>query len=207
MAEPATGTTAESGTTHPVLAPGGHWVTINHRHALLNESEGDEQGMQTPGVRSTPESLTALIPSQIREEMAKAIDDSNKPTVDDKKGGFHEESGLAGLDNSGNWVVQREMPGSYANPDTANKVEAVQPKYDPNAINPVADPKVYFHIHPSGTTETHNWNQPPSDADQKAVSTPGLINIVFAAREKKVYFYDRAGQIGKAMNLKDFLRR
>ncbi len=32
------------------------------------------------------------------------------------------------------------------------------------------------------------------------------MNLVVAAREKKVYFYDGSGVIGHPMNLKDFLR-
>ena len=44
----------------------------------------------------------------------------------------------------------------------------------------------------------------PSGAD-RAAAVPGQINIVFGARDHKVYFYNNAGGIGKPMKLKDFL--
>jgi hypothetical protein len=31
--------------------------------------------------------------------------------------------------------------------------------------------------------------------------------LVFAAREKKVYFFDKRGVVGKPMSMKDFLRQ
>jgi RHS repeat-associated protein len=70
----------------------------------------------------TPQSLTGQIPSGVRAQMATAIKDSNSPTADDKKGRFHEEYGVAGLNASGGWVVSRDKPGPYANPDTADHV-------------------------------------------------------------------------------------
>jgi hypothetical protein len=60
-------------------------------------------------------------------------------------------------------------------------------------------------VHPAGITAGHRWIQPPSGAD-KAAAVPGQTNIIFAAGEKKVYFYDQSGVIGKPMNLKEFLR-
>jgi hypothetical protein len=54
------------------------------------------------------------------------------------------------------------------------------------------------------TASGHYWAQPPSAAD-KAAALPGQINIVFGAGDKKVYFYNRSGVIGKPMKLKDFL--
>jgi hypothetical protein len=35
---------------------------------------------------------------------------------------------------------------------------------------------------------------------------PGLINIVFGAGDRKVYFYDSSGNIGKPMKLSDFVK-
>ena len=70
--------------------------------------------------------------------------------------------------------------------------------------NSIVDPRVVAHVHPSGTTATHSWVQGPSAAD-RAAALPGQINIVFGARDHKVYFYNNAGDIGKPMKLKDFL--
>ena len=86
-----------------------------------------------------------------------------------------------------------------------------------NAVNPRLKDNLTglggtWHIHPSGTSIEHRGNaqvehvfaQLPSDKDLKEA---GLgINLVVAAREKKVYFYDSSGVNGHPMNLKDFLR-
>ena len=69
-----------------------------------------------------------------------------------------------------------------------------------------------WHVHPAGTrvgTEgnaqvEHGFAQPPSETDVKEAGIG--MNLVVAAREKKVYFYDSSGVIGHPMNLKDFLR-
>jgi hypothetical protein len=209
----ATSTSAElhttSTTVHPSPAPGDHWVTIDGRHILIGESGGgqNQPSGQTPASRQplTPQEIVKQIPPQIRAEMAKAIDDSNRPTADDKKGGFHEEIGVAGLDVSGKWLVWREKPGPYANPDVSNEVGAPRPPTDLNVDYPVKTPKVFFHVHPAGETATHAWKQPPSDVDKKQIFAPGIY-IVFGAREKNVYFYDSSGVIGKPIGLRDFLR-
>jgi len=39
----------------------------------------------------------------------------------------------------------------------------------------------------------------------RATLLPGQINIVFGARDHKLYFYNSVGDIGKPMKLKDFL--
>ena len=178
--------------------PGDHWVTIDGNHVLLHEPQGKEN-------QQTPQGLVGQIPAEVRTEMARAIHDSNTPTADDKKGGFHEEFGVAGLDASGKWVVSRDKSGPYANPDVADHVSPSGKPVDPNIAYSIVDPRVFFHVHPDGKTEKHKWNQPPSDIDKKA-AIPGHINIVFSARENRVYFYDRSGIIGKPMKLKDFLR-
>jgi hypothetical protein len=47
--------------------------------------------------------------------------------------------------------------------------------------------------------------QPPSDKDKKEAGFG--INLVVAAREKKVYFYNNSTVIGQPIKLKDFLKR
>jgi RHS repeat-associated protein len=152
----------------------------------------------------TPESLRDQIPPDVRATMATAIKDSNSPTTDDKQGGFHEEYGVAGTNASGGWVVSRDKPGPYANPDTADHVSPSGKPANQDVANSIVNPQVNFHVHPSGTTATHAWAQRPSAAD-KAAALPGRINIVFGARDNKVYFYNNSGVIGNPMKLKDFL--
>ncbi|HXL23018.1 MAG TPA: hypothetical protein VOA78_11165 [Candidatus Dormibacteraeota bacterium] len=190
--------------------PGDHWVTIDGHHVLVHESQGTQK--QPPNTaenaskRQTPESLASQIPAQVKAKMVQAINDSNAPTADDKRGGFHEEYGVAGLDASGNWVISRDKPGPYANPDVDTKVSPSYVPADPKAAYSIVNPEVAFHVHPAGTTgKGKGWNQPPSEADKSAV-VPGQINLIFAARENKVYFYDNSGVIGKPMSLKDFLK-
>ena len=86
-----------------------------------------------------------------------------------------------------------------------------------NALNPSLKNNNFslggtWHVHPSGeiaqekgnlrTTKT--FNQPPSDTDIKEAGFG--VNIVVGARDKKVYFYDNLGIIGKPIKLKDFLK-
>jgi len=180
-------------------ASGDHWVTIDGSHVLIHEPQGKQN-------QQTPQDLAAQIPADVRAEMAKAIHDSNSPTSDDRRGGFHEEYGVAGSDASGKWVVSRDKPGPYANPDVTKHVSPSGKPADQYVANSIVDPRIVFHVHPAGTTAAgHTWVQPPSDADE-AAAVPGQTNIVFAAAEKKVYFYDNSGIIGKPMKLKDFLR-
>src|ERR1700686_1305444 len=180
--------------------PGDHWVTINGNHVLIHEPQGKEN-------QQTPQGLAAQIPPEVKVEMARAIHDSNAPTVDDKKGGFHEKYGVAGLDATGKWVVSRDKSGPYGNPDNTVHVSPSGEPVDPNIAYSIVDPRVVFHVHPEGITAAgHGWVQPPSNVD-KAATIPGQINAVLAAGEKKVYFYDESGVIGKPMKLKDFLEK
>jgi hypothetical protein len=167
-------------------------------HVLIHEPQGKQN-------QETPQSLAAQIPCDVRAAIARALNDSNGPTADDKKGGFHEEYGVAGRDASGKWVISRDKPGPYANPDTTDHVSPSGKAADRSVAYSIVDPRVAFHVHPGGTTARgKTWVQPPSDKD-KAAAIPGTINIVFGARDKTVYFYNSSGVIGKPMKLKDFL--
>jgi len=136
--------------------------------------------------------------------MAGAINDSNSPTASDTQGGFHEEFGVAGTNASGGWVVARDQPGPYGNPDNSTTVSPSYKPVDPKVNASIVDPQVFFHVHPSGRTATHAWNQPPSGQDLQS-AVPGRINIVFGAGNSRVYFYNNSGVIGSPMKLKDFL--
>ena len=179
-------------------SPGDHWITIDGNHVLIHEAEGKHN-------EQTPQSLAAQIPCAIKVAIATALNDSNAPTADDKKGGFHEEYGVAGLDASGKWVISRDEPGPYANPDVTDHVSPSGKPADKSVAYSIVSPRVFFHVHPAGVTAAgKRWVQPPSSAD-KTAAIPGQINIVLAAGEKKVYFYDSSGVIGKSIKLKDFL--
>jgi hypothetical protein len=65
-----------------------------------------------------------------------------------------------------------------------------------------------YHVHPSGSITDANgrttfFAQPPSGRDIHEAG--GGINIVVGAGDKKVYFYNSSGVIGKPMKLKDFM--
>jgi hypothetical protein len=133
-----------------------------------------------------------------------ALNASNAPTDDDKKGGFHEESVKSGKDASGNVVVSPSVPGPYAPPGT-----------DPHTGFKPADPKkdeklvtvdVFAHIHPKGNAD-RPFNQFPSKKDiAGAKDSPSAINLVVGAKDKKVYFFNGSDQIGNPIKLKDFMR-
>lgn len=127
------------------------------------------------------------MPQAVKAGIMASLNASNAPTADDTKGGFHEESGVAGTDTSGKLVISPDKPGPYANPDTTTEAHTSGQPVDQNARNSIANVTVGWHIHPSGTTATHEWNQPPSAADRSA-AIPGAINIVVGARTRRSIF-------------------
>lgn len=132
--------------------------------------------------------------------MARAIEDSNRRTADDKRGGFHEEGGVAGTDASGQWVVSRDKPGPSGNPDVDKDLPMKKAPAD-NKADSIIDLRVFFHVHPNGRTAAGNsWTQPPSEVDkgvaadvEKAAAAAGgqtgasapPINIVIGNRRTK----------------------
>jgi hypothetical protein len=185
--------------------PGDHWVTIDGDHILIHEPQGREN-------QQTPQSLAAQIPCHVKDAIAASIRASNSPTADDKRGGFHEEGGQWIITPDGKTVPLPAKPGP-PNPTIKGRAHVIPS----DAID--AGPKSgnfalggTWHVHPAGTrvgTEgntqvEHGFAQPPSETDIKEAGIG--MNLVVAAREKKVYFYDSSGVIGRPMNLKDFLR-
>ena len=170
--------------------------------ATESDNSGDDESQGSPSStapqpRQTPQSLAPQIPADVRAEMARAIDDSNRPTgdpknptpQDDKKGGFHEEYGAAGLDASGKWVVSRDKPGPYGNPDVTTHLSPSREPADQNVANSVVD---HSSVFPRASGQARRirtgWTQPPSDADkagasqvEKGSTNTNPINIVFAA--------------------------
>jgi len=170
---------------------------------LVTFKDGTSQLLLAQQVQAA---LKNQIPSDIRHDMASAIKDSDAPTKDDKKGGFHEESGVAGELSSGDWTISRDKPGPYESPDGTTNPHTTGVPTDQNVANAIVDPEVFFHVHPSGRTLTHFFKQPPSEDSDIPNAVDSKINIVFGAGDKQVYFYNTSGVIGMPISLKDFLR-
>jgi RHS repeat-associated protein len=150
----------------------------------------------------TPQSLAAQVPADAKAAIMNGLNASNAPTADDKKGGFHEESVKWGTDASGNVVVSPSVPGAYAPPGT-------NPNTNFTPANPATDQKLvtvdgFAHIHPKGGGD-RSFVQGPSAADLKFAGQSSAINLVVGAGDKKVYFFNGSGVIGKPMKLKDFM--
>jgi hypothetical protein len=142
------------------------------------------------------------VPQAVKAAIITALNASNSPTADDKKGGFHEESLKWGRDVSGNLIISPSVPGPYAPPGT-------NPHTNFTGANPKLDEKLatvegFAHIHPKGGGD-RSFVQPPSQADENAARGFNAINVVVGAANKRVYFYDAAHIIAQ-MSLKDFMK-
>jgi RHS repeat-associated protein len=152
----------------------------------------------------SPQNLANQVPPAMKAAIVDALNASNAPTDDDKKGGFHEESVKSGKDAAGNVVVSPSVPGPYAQPGT-------DPHTGFKAANSKTDEKlvtvdVFAHIHPKGDAD-RRFNQFASPKDiAGARDSPNAINLVVGAQDKKVYFFNASGPIGSPMKLKDFMR-
>jgi RHS repeat-associated protein len=177
---------------------------------------------------SAVSSAVELPSANVRGEMGAAVERSNSPTQDDKKGGFHEEGGTFGTTASGQEKVVNAVPGAYSDPrvpggsatiDTSNPA-------NPSEAGILTSVSGTFHVHPKGeittttgpaarpgvtviggtvTTTTANFNQPPSAVDIQNAQTRGISNnIVLGARSKTVYVYGGAG-VRATFPLKQFL--
>jgi hypothetical protein len=62
----------------------------------------------------------------------------------------------------------------------------------------------FAHIHPKGGDD-RSFVQGPSAADLKFAGHSSAINLVVGAADKKVYFFNGDGVIGKPMKLKEFM--
>jgi RHS repeat-associated protein len=94
----------------------------------LAEREKEQKDRDKAKVqKQTAQGLAAQVPSTVKAAIMGSVDASNEPTSDDKTGGFHEESGLAGTDASGNLVISPDKPGRYGNPDTTSELHPGPP--------------------------------------------------------------------------------
>lgn len=156
-----------------------------------------------------------------------AVDRSNKPTTDDKKGKNHEEAVMTGKDANGNHVIVPAQPGAYSDVTQKGEKATVKPDVpaDPSDKGKMSTPEVQAHVHPAGTAtdlstnsegqtiqNTHYWVQTPSSADQGAALPAPGINLVVgagstgnASGSPTVYFYDSNGTTCTE-SYKDFLK-
>jgi RHS repeat-associated protein len=156
-----------------------------------------------------------------------AVDRSNKPTSDDKKGKNHEEAVVTGKDANGNHAIVPAKPGAYSDVTQAGGTATVKPEVaaDPAKQGTIATPEVEAHVHPAGTVTTdatnstgqtvettHSWVQTPSQADRDAaLPAPGITLVVGAGStgnasgSPTVYFYNSSGTTCTE-SYKDFLK-
>jgi RHS repeat-associated protein len=166
----------------------------------------------------------ANVSPEVKQAINNSVKASNSPTADDKKGGSHEEGGVAYTKN-GAQVVAPAQPGKYQDVKTLGEAK-IDPFKAANASQQKpGDVKadVEWHVHPSAsvtettgsqsapgtvvfggttTTTTYQFNQPPSGVDIQEAGAANL-SLVIGARDKTVYVYDSSG-VTCQESLKDF---
>jgi hypothetical protein len=171
-------------------------------------------------LHATGGSLNALVPREVRDDISDSVTASNNPTVDDRRGGFHEEGGIWGTTVDNKTAVFRAKPGPYTELDEEKENEASIDVSD--SVNPALKENLKsvdgkWHVHPKGEriirtskpglfrieTRTIYFIQDPSGKDKMRACYP--VNIVVGARNQKVYFYNTGGTI-EQMSLREFLR-
>jgi RHS repeat-associated protein len=169
-------------------------------------------------VKEVQESIVQLPSAYVRTEIGKAVDRSNSPTPDDKKGGFHEEGGIFGTNSDGVEKVIHASSGPAANPKTDNHAEVdIFKAANSSEQGSITNVSGTFHVHPSGTTTenstdnnsspgsvtfggtttTYSFVQPPSNVDVSNANQGGNVsgyNIVVGARDNTVYLHGNNSQ-------------
>lgn len=146
-----------------------------------------------------------------RQSMGQAVDDSNNPTGDDLKGGFHEEGGVLV-----NGTVYRSKSGGVSDPQTDSNADINVFDLKDDKIELTYPVEGTFHVHPSGLktdgnllkdgntkkqTTTFFFQNEPSPADlrnAKARFTAKIVsgnNYVLAPRNNTVYIYNQTGVV------------
>jgi len=101
-----------------------------------------------------------------RQKMYSAEKNSNSPTKDDRKGGFHEEGGVSGYNNNGQIETIEAASSSFFDLEKATENSRItfnpfkaRNKDQQKSIDKL-DIQLVFHIHPRGrievTTKTYN---------------------------------------------------
>ena len=192
------------------------------------ESVADLDGhckLDNPACKTLPSNPLSSVTPANKEAINDSVKASNRKTTDDKKGGSHEEGGVA-YTKDGVQVVAPAQPGKYQDVKVPGEAKIDPFKAaDPSLQKPgdvIAD--VEWHVHPSAsvtettgsqsapgtvvlggttTTKTYSFNQFPSpDADIPNAGAAKL-SIVVGARDKTVYVYNTSG-IVCTESLRDF---
>ncbi len=184
---------------------------------------GISRAQEAPrALASTPQSLAAKIPVNVKQAILASIIASDSPTADDHQGGFHEEGGMWVTTTDGRVVAEPAVPGKYAKPGESAHVRVNDPAH-PLPSGRIAGVGGVWHVHPCGEivtrrvlppkvegnkqiittiTTTTYFGQAPSSGDIAGAQLP--MNIGIGARNKLVYFYNRSGIIA-TMPLDEFL--
>jgi hypothetical protein len=164
---------------------------------------------ETPEALLEAEELARRVPEKTKEAIMASLNASNSPTADDKLGGFHEESGVAGETVTGKWINSPDEPSPYFNPAINRDAISEETPADQQLRNTIARPEIFWHVHPAGIVTVgkfrYMWSQAPSAIDL-AGAAPGAIDIVVGARDDTVYFYERSGRV-LTLDLQDFMNQ
>ena len=138
------------------------------------------------------------IPIEVKQAAIVALKASSKDNL-------HEEAFKWGRDAAGNVLVSPSIPGAPCGTHVGLCESGFTPA-DPSIDEKFVTIEGFAHVHPYGTLE-HQYVQPPSKVDiAVAASVPaGTINIVIAAADKKIYFYDGTGVIA-VVKWKEFIK-
>ncbi|MBV6497204.1 MAG: RHS repeat-associated core domain-containing protein [Acidobacteria bacterium ACB1] len=136
-----------------------------------------------------------------------AVDRSNNPTADDKKGRHHEEAVVAGRTNGGPLQTVEIKAGAFT-PLNSDKVRAaeidVSVPANPSDTIP-SDIEYEAHVHPAGppkdmsssvsstvfnNTVSRDFIQEPSSVDTNHATNAGTTYVVVGAGNSTVYFYN-----------------
>jgi RHS repeat-associated protein len=202
---------------------GNVYVVPNDAQAQQIEAADKTGGTTQVSAVSSAVELPSL---NVRQAIGNALERSNNPTSDDKKGGFHEEGVTWGTNASGAEQVIAAAPGPVSNPLTDTHAQIALSNFANPADNgALVSVGGTAHIHPKGEisvitgaeskpgvtviggttiTTTGSFRQPTSPRDSgNAVS--GQTHIVVGARDKKVYIYGAEG-VRATFPLKQFLK-
>ena len=189
----------------------GKIVVVTDKKEVKNIENTNKSGGTTS--ESTVKSGVTLPSAKVRSEMGKSVSASNKPNLDDKEGGFHEEGGVYGKDINGEYQVRHAKPGPFTEPD-ANVMATIDPDDPANPNAPLIVREGSFHVHPRGTRSpgantlggvTKSFNQSPTDPQDflEASRYPGNSYVLGAKGTVTIY---NGGGILATFPLNEFIK-
>lgn len=169
-------------------------VTDRHDIKDIKKSGGLVNNVET--IKSAIELPSAFV----RSEMGNSVDRAEAPTIDDLKGGFHEEGGIFGEGVNRKETVIHAKSGSYSDPSIVDRAE-VNVFSGETSTKYLKTVEGIFHTHPSGTivkgNTTYSFGQEPSNLNgigdiPNAVGKP-YNSYVLSPKVNKVYIYNGNG--------------